>query len=75
MILGPQNSSNPLFWGKELKFAINGELHDAIPMPNFIRISYNWNLEIPDEVDFLKTFYGNYWPNAKEYFRANEAQP
>lgn len=31
---------------------------------------YHWEkMEIPSEVNFLKEFHGNFWLNAKEYYK------
>ncbi len=58
MMLTPYNSTNPLFWGKELKFVLDGKVVGDKPT----------KVEIPTEFDFLNAFYPNN-PQAREYFK------
>lgn len=57
MILNASNCNNPLLWGKNIQFVIDGELVN------------NLSLNIPTETDFLKLFFPNTWPEAKEYYK------
>lgn len=59
MILTPQNSTNPAFWGYDL-------VHTSPVSLEYRRLSWDF----PKECNFLEVFHKTFWPNAKEYYRA-----
>ena len=59
MILTPYNSSNPLFWGMELKFINNGRVIEP----------YQMKSDIPMEFDFFNLWCGKDMVNAREYYK------
>jgi len=61
MLLNKENCTNPVLWGKDLMWVIDGKL---VHPEGFIK-------DIPEQIDFLKEFHGNYWPIAKDYYNGN----
>ncbi len=57
MILTPQNSSYPPFWGKEIN-KVNNRWTIQTP-----------KVEIPAEFDFFNEYCGKDTQNAKEYYK------
>ncbi len=58
MILIPYNSTNPLFWGKDLRFVVNGQIVE----PNQIKSDF------PREFNFFNLWAGKDPINAKLYY-------
>lgn len=60
MILNSQNSTNPLFWGKDLKLVLDGKVVEP-----YSGIQFE---DMPSEFDFFNVFCGKDPINAKEYY-------
>lgn len=61
MLLTPSNSTNPAFWGKEIRFYGNS-IYDIGKM---------YRDMIPNECDFINAFFPKNPQGAREYFRFN----